>query len=477
MPHARVVKFADFVIYSAVFLYAFALLYFVYFYGWAPEKYFPNPIAALLYYILAISVGLLLVSLRLEPDRRATLALSLLSIILSIYILELLLTLSAHSFNATTQTARMARELGVDFDMRDKFQVIADLKKQGICTSPSINAENLLEDTQNRTRRSMVTINGIETLPLTGIANRLTVYCNESGSYVMYESDEHGFHNPKGIWDAAHIDIVAVGDSFTQGFCVPSDKNAVALIRRHYPATLNLGAASNGPLTELATMKEYLPSLKPRIVLWFYFEGNDLVNLVREKQSPLLMSYLRENFTQNLLHQQTEIDSALTAFVEAPSRTVAQTPEIPPLDRTVRRLLVELRGVIKLERLRSRLGFSPVSTYEAEESAANLELFEKILLQGKALVDTWGGKLYFIYLPEWLRYAYPNPARRNRDRVLTMVRLIGIPTVDLHPAFQVHGDPLALFPFRQDNHYNERGYRLVAEEVLRSIASDYNSQE
>src|SRR5262249_23986554 len=154
MPHARVVKFADFVIYGAVSLCAFALLYCVYFYGWTPEKYFPNPLTALHYYVLAISSGVLLVSMRLEPAYRATLALSLLSMILSIYVSELLLTLYAHSFNATTQTARMAREVGVDFDTRDKLQVMADLEKQGIRGSPNISPEHLLKDVQNGTLRS-----------------------------------------------------------------------------------------------------------------------------------------------------------------------------------------------------------------------------------------------------------------------------------------------------------------------------------
>ena len=38
--------------------------------------------------------------------------------------------------------------------------------------------------------------------------------------------------------------------------------------------------------------QEYVPALKPPIVLWSYFEGNDLEDLGKEKHSPLLMSYL-----------------------------------------------------------------------------------------------------------------------------------------------------------------------------------------
>ena len=62
-------------------------------------------------------------------------------------------------------------------------------------------------------------------------------------------------------------DIASVGDSWVNGFCVPSDKNFVALIRKYYPATLSLGENGNGPLAELATLEEYLPSLKPKVML------------------------------------------------------------------------------------------------------------------------------------------------------------------------------------------------------------------
>jgi lysophospholipase L1-like esterase len=119
---------------------------------------------------------------------------------------------------------------------------------------------------------------------------------NENGPWVTYRSDEYGFHNPTGIWQSAPLDIAALGDSYTHGHCVPSDKNFVALIRRRFPATLNLGVSGNGPLLELATLKEYLLPLKPKIVLWFYYEGNDLSDLQNERQSALLRRYLHDDF-------------------------------------------------------------------------------------------------------------------------------------------------------------------------------------
>lgn len=47
--------------------------------------------------------------------------------------------------------------------------------------------------------RSVLTSQYEEFLPVAGMATTTTVFCNESGEYVVYESDEHGFHNPRGM--------------------------------------------------------------------------------------------------------------------------------------------------------------------------------------------------------------------------------------------------------------------------------------
>ena len=106
--------------------------------------------------------------------------------------------------------------------------------------------------------------------------------------------------------------VGALGDSFTIGACVPSDKNFVALIREHYLDTLNLGMLGEGPLTMLAALKEYLPLLKPKVVLWFFFEENDFIELLQESKTPLLTNYLEDDFKQDLFNRQADIDQVLT---------------------------------------------------------------------------------------------------------------------------------------------------------------------
>jgi hypothetical protein len=448
-----------------------ASLYYIYYYSWTHQRYFSGQVGPIVYEVLPLVMAcLLFASLLLRPSHKVNFVLILVAIAVSIKGVDLLLAFSdSMSLGERTKAkAKAAQELGVYFDTRSKLEVIADLHKQGISASPVISPSILLTRQVSGILKSAITLSSTEVLPLAGIADKVTVLCNESGEYSIYESDEHGFQNPRGSWKAGHIDIAALGDSFTIGACVPSDKNFVALIRRHWPATLNLGSFGIGPLIELAIFREYAQFMKPKVVLWCYYEENDLEDLRREKDSALLMRYVESDSIQGLLARQTDIDYALTAYVD-----MAKNASRPP---SAHSWLSRVKGVFKLAHLRQHLGLSLGSNYggtSADQSGiseAELNLFRTVLLRVQASVSAWGGKLYFVYLPQWQRYAGPEITNSHRQQILMLVRNIGFPVIDIHLVFQAQKDPVALFPWRLGGgHYTEVGNQLVAEEILRSI--------
>jgi hypothetical protein len=319
-----------------------------------------------------------------------------------------------------------------------------------------------------------------ELMPLGGIARRPTVVCSDSGTWHVFESDEHGFHNPLGLWQPGLVDIAAVGNSWTYGWCVPSDRNFVALLRRRAAATLNLGMAGEGPLQILAIAKEYLAFLRPPLVLWFYYEGNSLLELQDEKRYPLLLRYLEDDFSQGLERRQHEIDQVLNDYTE---RRAAQDRERRVVrDAKVASYVPQLREVMKLTTLRQRLGLMYGTTSQEQETRADLtgptmDLFSEILSHLKNRVSAWGGTVVFIYLPSRERFATSGlgAASQQRTGILRMVNQYDIPLIDLLPAFQAHRDPLSLFPFRKGEHYNDEGHRLVAEELLADLTSPSSS--
>ena len=132
---------------------------------------------------------------------------------------------------------------------------------------------------------------------------------------VSYASDEHGFRNPRGIWNSPRADIAAVGQSSAQGYCVPDGKGFVDLLRTHNLVALNLGTSGQSSLLQLAAIKEYLPRYAPKTVLWIFAEGIDLPDLYIESTHPLSRRYLDPTFSQHLLTRQPEIDAALRRIV------------------------------------------------------------------------------------------------------------------------------------------------------------------
>ena len=94
--------------------------------------------------------------------------------------------------------------------------------------------------------------------------------------------------------------------------------------------------------------------------------------------------------------------------------------------------------------------------------------------------------MYFVYLPSYYSYsetsysdhsvldtfAYANE-ELYREFVLHTATELEIPIIDIHKeVFNPHLDPLSLFPFRMNSHYNSDGYRLVAEAILNRLKAD-----
>jgi hypothetical protein len=90
------------------------------------------------------------------------------------------------------------------------------------------------------------------------------------------------------------------------------------------------------------------------------------------------------------------------------------------------------------------------------------------------VVDSWGGELYFVYLPTASRFF---GHAEHKEELLAMqlsvrriVTALDISFVDVPAAFEAEREPKALW-FHQNSHYNETGYRIAAQAVLNALAA------
>jgi hypothetical protein len=180
---------------------------------------------------------------------------------------------------------------------------------------------------------------------------------------------------------------------------------------------------------------------------------------------------LTHSFSQNLIFRQQEVDHALTEYLEGEMELQTTSFNAEEFIKLYH-LRASIRSAINKRSGRDGLQIELVEHLQrdgAPSSKEDLDLFKAVLREASHTVSSWGGQVYFVYLPTWERYRLPALASKDRENVLEMVNRLAIPTVDIHAQFVRHPDPLSLFPSRRYAHYNAAGHRLVAEQVLEQL--------
>lgn len=351
---------------------------------------------------------------------------------------------------------RVARAAHVAVDNRSKANVVADLRRRGIDAWPALPGA--------AARDSVGSDSSL--LPLGGISGVISVHCNELGQFVIYRADERGLTNPPGVWGVPRLDVALVGDSYVQGFCVPTTAAFPALIRARYPATVADGMAGSGPLVELGLLREYALPLRPRHVVWFYYESNDLVDLDAERGVLVLRRYLEPGFTQRLAARQDEVDARLRAFVDSGGRadSLSRARVRPPS------MLGRLRKTVTLWHLREA-----VRTLRGSKPprCCDLELFARVMRAAVVETRAAGGDFAFVYMPSQLSMVGSREARvppwTLGDSVRTLMRGMNVPVLDLSDSLRRYGPVDSLYPY-VESHLSRLGNRIVGDIILRYLA-------
>ena len=124
---------------------------------------------------------------------------------------------------------------------------------------------------------------------------------------------------------------------------------------------------------------------------------------------------------------------------------------------------VKWRDVLLLRHLRNALGMAVGN--------ADIPLFRRVMAEAHRTVSSWGGRLYFVYLPGQARYLGLGGRIAQsglRTRVLATVHELGIPVIDIHTAFSDSPAPRQLF----QGHFTPDGYRIAADAILARLTAD-----
>ncbi len=405
----------------------------------------------LIYYIISIIlIFFSILTFYLNQKIKYYLIISFVSIISFLYLVEFYFSFRSYlsSKELLLEETFSEKRTNEKYDKRTKLEIYNDLKKINNKISMVIYPRSHLKDKN-------------KILPLSGISNSKTLFCNENGYYSIYKSDRYGFNNPDKEWDQNEIEYVLVGDSYTHGACVNRPNDIASVLRTlSNKSALNLGYYYNSPLIEYATLREYLTSNVKKVV-WIYF-SNDIIDLNDELNNKILKNYLNNNdFTQNLKSKQNEIDDLVFAKLQIKKKerekalnSVRERQNKPSL------LFIKF---VKIYELRNLL----FSSSRSEKKL--LQEFRKILKSTKDLTSKKNSQLFFVYLPGYLHYKNNNNS--NYLSVKKIVNELDIPFIDLYTEAFGKEQNLKKFFTSEGEHYNEEGYKRAAETIYKFTKS------
>ncbi len=380
-------------------------------------------------------------------------AISLSSILLSLYLFESYLTLNLNlpEINKVKIKENFEKNSNQNYETRSKYQFFKDLSADNKKFTVTVAPIKFNDPNKNIHF-------------LSGTSNYQTIDCNENGYFSIYLSDRFGFNNPNDQWESDNVKYIILGDSFAHGACVNRPKDIASQLRiLSNENVINLGYKANGPLSMLATLKEYMPK-NTKNVLWLYFEGNDLNDLESELNNEILLKYFSDiNFSQNLKKKQKIIDllnnEIIFKSIELEDRIIDQATRNAKLKNKLLKFirLNETKKIFSLQTIRHKNKELPVKE------------FKNIIKNAKKYVETNNSTLHFVYLPQFERYNN-KVLNSNYNQIKQIVEELNINFIDIHKGvFLKQKDPLELFPFKMWGHYNENGYKKVSNHIYENL--------
>ena len=387
-------------------------------------------------------------------------------LILIIYSLEILTTVllikEKRELNVSNKREKLAKKFGVIIDKKSYSEVFNSLKKTN-----DLRHEFRLNMSSIGAYKSVIP--NLKLIPLKGPvnSNSLGKYSNENGNYKIYKNDKYGFRNDNKIYENNIINLI-IGDSFAEGVPLDQDNNVSSILINKYDLnSANFGIAGTSLISYYAVFKEYAKQLKPQNVILFYYEGNDFLMINAEKNS-FLSNYLNEDYTQNLMKNDSEVNNSLKILENYTQTTHDKNLKSHELKKEKSLLNKEkIIDFLEIQNLRRVLRID-LSTpdYSMEK-----DLFKKIIKNIDEQTQEWGGKFILVYVPSWGRYNKKFKFEGNnakyifalKNSILNYLKESSIEYIDLDSEFLKSENPSKYYNFEFYGHFNNDGYMLLSD--------------
>lgn len=288
----------------------------------------------------------------------------------------------------------------------------------------------------------------------------------ESGKYeLIYAVDNYGFRENQ---DELHenTDYVLLGDSFIMSVCEnkPYDFKSQLQILSRDKTFLNLGVGADNYVRQLATLTEVTQKTNFNSLIWFFYEGNDYNDEFNKYE------FYKKKIRPNHNERKKNIDKndRNDDYYKVNKKFV-----ISNFYKLKVWLAEEVNGLSSLLKILKKY-----------ETLLNNTEYEQVLKIAKNYLDKKKiRERYIYYIPSWQRlsnfksnkigFYSKNPQIEQLDILKKNVKKIseenGFIFVDGENKFMDLNDPLNVFHYRLNTHFNKDGYKIFAEDVFEKI--------
>ena len=288
----------------------------------------------------------------------------------------------------------------------------------------------------------------------------------ESGKYeLIYALDNYGFRENQ---DELHenTDYVLLGDSFIMSVCEnkPYDFKSQLQILSRDKTFLNLGVGADNYVRQLATLTDVTQKTNFNSLIWFFYEGNDYNDEFNKYE------FYKKKIRPNHNERKKSIDKndKNDDYYKVNKKFV-----ISNFYKLKVWLAEEVNGLSSLLKILKKY-----------ETLLNNTEYEQVLKIAKNYLDEKKIKeRYIYYIPSWQRlsnfksnkigFYSKNPQIEQLDILKKNVKKIseenGFIFVDGENKFMDLNDPLKVFHYRLNTHFNKDGYKIFAEDVFEKI--------
>jgi hypothetical protein len=298
--------------------------------------------------------------------------------------------------------------------------------------------------------------------PLSSLGNSMTLLCKRNdGNWVSYRTDKYGFNNSNELWEKDSLEYMILGDSFSGGNCVNPEQNWVSIFKKSKPETINLAIGGNGPLMMLGSIVEYSQKRKVKNIIWQYYDTAE-TRIDLELKNELLNKYLYNvNFSQNLEHNNFELQNILKKISQL--KEFAEADEI--INRNIKNNKQKFIDLIKLSNTRNLANIN-INKKNYRKTILN-NIFENL----KIISMKNNSEVHLLYLPSYLSLI--NQQRNNilsEGEIIEMATNKNFKIINLSNSLKREKNPKKLFEFNQNDfdqkHYSKKGYELIGKKMV-----------